>query len=301
MIKTSPFLELDKLAALANMRFSTRQRIEGPYSGRHTSRQHGGSGEFADYREYTPGEDLRRLDWRVLARTGRAYVKLYQEETNLSCMMLLDASGSMQFGGGGSAGGAGSKLAYAQYLTTALSHLISEGRDQVGLAVASAALDEYLPPGSTANQMRRLQEIIAEVRTKPETQLAPALHELYTRIQQRGVLLLVSDFLVDPLDEVFAALRLFRHRQWEVIALHLIHPDEERLPQGVAYRFEGLEDDGVVNCSPAEIRAAYETRFAEHLSAVRNLALATGCVYRRVSTAVPYTQTLGGFLVERTG
>ena len=113
--------------------------------------------------------------------------------------------------------------------------------------------------------------------------------------------MVVSDFLVDDLEATFAALRLFRHRAWEVILLHLIHPDEERLPEGTAYRFEGLENDGIVPCSPADIRSAYAARFASHVAMVRQMALAGGCDYRRVSTAVPYLQTLGGFLVERAG
>jgi len=111
----------------------------------------------------------------------------------------------------------------------------------------------------------------------------------------------MSDFLMEDLEEVFAALRLFRHRGWEVVILHLVDPDEERLARGAAYRFEGMEDDGRVNCSPAEIRAAYRERFAAHLAMVRQLAMAGACDYRRISTAIPYLQTLGGFLIERAG
>jgi hypothetical protein len=98
-----------------------------------------------------------------------------------------------------------------------------------------------------------------------------------------------------------SGLRLFRHRGWDIVVLHVVHPDEERLPQGVAFRFEGMENEGRVNCSPAEISAAYRERFAAHLAMVRQLTLAGGCDYRRVSTAIPYLQTLGGFLVERAG
>ena len=113
--------------------------------------------------------------------------------------------------------------------------------------------------------------------------------------------MLVSDFLMEDAEEVFAALRLFRHRGWDVVVLHVVHPDEERLPEGMAYRFEGMENEGRLSCSPAEIRAAYRERFAAHLAMIRQLALAGGCDYRRVSTAIPYLQTLGGFLVERAG
>ena len=134
----SRFLDLRALAALAHMRFTTRHRVEGAYSGRHQSRQQGGAGEFVDFREYSGSEDLRRLDWKVFARLGKAFVRLHQEETNLLCTLALDVSGSMQFGGDGRAPGGGSKLAYTQYLATALSHIISGGQDQVGLAVLVA-------------------------------------------------------------------------------------------------------------------------------------------------------------------
>jgi uncharacterized protein (DUF58 family) len=291
----SRFLDLRALAALEHLRFAPRQRLEGAYTGRHPSRRQGGAGEFADFREYTEGEDLRRLDWKVLARTGRAYTRLYQDETNLVCTLVLDASASMRYGSGGT------KLEYVQYLATALSHVIGRQQDQVGLAVVAERVRDFLPPGSTAGHVAHLQEAIAGLQTHPATDLAAALRDLFQRLPRRGVLLLLSDFLVDDLEAVFASVRLFRHRRWEVIVLHVMHPEEERLPAGAAFRFEGLEGEGRVDCSPAEIRALYEERFAAHAAMLRTLALAAGCDYRRVSTAVPYLQTLGGFLVERAG
>lgn len=298
---SSRFLDLQALAGLEHMRFTTKHRIEGSYSGRHQSRQQGGAGEFVDYREYSPGEDLRRLDWKVFARTGKSYVRLYQDETNLLCMLALDVSNSMRFGAKSGNDPSGSKLEYIQYLATALSHVISRGQDQVGLAVLSDQLKEVLPPGGTRTHVTRVQEMIEGLQTIPATTMAPALKDLFDRTRGRGVLLLMSDFLVDDLEDLFAGVRLFRHRQSEVVILHVIHPDEERLPDGAAFRFEGLENDGRLDCSPADIRAEYQKRFAAHTASVRKFALANGCDYRRVSTAIPYLQVLQGFLVERTG
>jgi uncharacterized protein (DUF58 family) len=291
----SRFLDLRALASLEHLRFSARQRIEGPHSGRHISRRHGGAGEFADFREYTEGEDLRRLDWKVLARTGRAYTRLYQDETNLACTLVIDASASMNFGSGTT------KLEYVQYLTTALSEIIFRQQDQVGLAVTSAGLNDFLAPAGTRGHVTRVQELIEQLRTRPMTDLALALRALFQRLTRRGVLVLLSDFLLDDLEPLFAAIRLFRHRRWEVIVLHIIHPEEETLPDGAAFRFEGMEGEGRVDCSPAEVRELYQKRFEAHALAVRTLALAAGSDYRRVSTAVSYLQTLSGFLVERTG
>jgi uncharacterized protein (DUF58 family) len=298
---TSRFLDLRALTALAHMRFSTRRRVEGTFMGYHQSRQQGGAGEFADFREYTGGEDLRRLDWKVLARTGKAFVRLHEEETNLHCTLAIDASGSMRFGADGPINTAGSKLEYVQYLATALSHVISRGQDQAGLAVLDGGLREVLAPGATASHIGRLQEVVENIVPKPSTRMAGGLRDLFEQSTRRGVLLLMSDFLMDDLEDVFAALRLFRHRGWDIVILHLVHPLEERLPEGMAYRFEGMENDGRVNCSPSEIRAAYRDRFGAHLAMVRQLALAGGCDYRRVSTAISYLQTLGEFLVERAG
>lgn len=298
----SRFLDLRALSALEHMRFATNHQIEGSYSGRHRSKQQGGAGEFADYREYVAGEDLRRLDWKVLARTGRAYTRLFQDETNLLCTLVLDASESMRFDGGAPAGkGRSSKLEYAQYLSTALSQVITRQQDAVGLAVIGRQLGQVITPGSTQGHVLQLQSVIETLRTEPSSNLAGGFRELFTRLPRRGVLVVMSDFLVDDLEQTFAALRLFRHRRWEVIAIHLVHPQEERLPPGLAYRFEGMEGEGRIDCSPGEIARVYEERFAAHIAAVRSLALGVGCDYRRVSTATPYLQTLGGFLVERAG
>lgn len=297
--QSSRYLDRRALESLGRMRFAARRRVEGSYSGRHQSRQQGGAGEFVDYREYSGGEDLRRLDWKIYARTGKAFVRLHQEETNLICTLAIDASGSMAFGGGRD--GRGSKLDYAQYLSASLAYVINSRQDQVGLAVLRERLGDFLPPSGAALQLHRILEGLEKLRPEPTTRSAASLRDLFDRTTRRGVLIVLSDFLMDDLDEVFAALRLFRHRGTETIALHLIHPEEESLPEGTAYRFEGLENDGYVSCSPAEIRSVYREKFAAHVAAVRRLAGASDCDYRRISTADSYLQTLGGFLVERSG
>jgi uncharacterized protein (DUF58 family) len=297
--KTSRFLELSALASLRHLRFSTKRRIDGSFSGRHLSRQLGGAAEFVDFREYSPGDDLRRLDWKVLARTGRPYLRLYQDETNLTCTIVMDASGSMSFGGDSKR--RVSKMEYAQYFASAMAHLVSSGQDMVGLAVAADKLRQFIPNGSHSEHLAYLLKQIEKLRTWSSTDLGHSLRQLFERLSRRGVLLILSDFLCDDLEDTFAAVRLFRARHWEVIALHLVDPDEERLPTGPAFRFDGLEDDGSVDCTPAEIARVYEERFAAHCAAVRSMALAAGCDYRRVSTATHYLKTLSGFLVERVG
>lgn len=291
-IPRSRFLDLAALAAVAHTRFVTKHQIQGSYSGRHRSKQQGGAAEFVDFREYSAGEDLRRLDWKVLARTGRPYVRLYQDEVNLHCQLVIDASNSMSFGG---------KLEYVQYLATAISHVIERQQDQVGLAIVGEKLVDVMPPSGTRTHVIGIQGRIEKLHPEARTQLADPLRELFMRLKRRGVLVMMSDFLVDDLEKVFASIRLFRHRRWEVILLHIVHPDEEHLPDGLAFQFDGMEGEGRVNCSPADIRRRYEQRFEEHAGGVRRLALAAGCDYRRVSTRDSYLHTLGQFLVERAG
>ena len=191
----SRFLDVQALASLAHMRFTTRRQLEGAYSGRHRSRQRGGAGEFADYREYVEGEDLRRLDWKVLARTGRAYTRLFQDETNLLCTLALDASASMDFRGTDAR--SVSKLEYAQYLATAFAELIVRQQDQVGLAVIGESLGEWMAPGGTTSHAARLERAVETIRPAKQTGLATGLRDLYGRLTRRGVLIVISDFLVE--------------------------------------------------------------------------------------------------------
>ena len=157
----SRFLDTPALSVLRHMLFVARGRIEGAFSGRHRSRQLGGSTEFVDYREYAPGEDLRRLDWKVLGRTGKPVIRIYQDETNLRCTLAIDASNSMRFGGHRGI----SKLEYVQWLATGMSSVIAAQQDQVGLASLGGALREVIPPASTPTHIYQLQQAIEKLKT----------------------------------------------------------------------------------------------------------------------------------------
>lgn len=332
----SRFFEPSRLAGLEKMRFTTARRVEGAYSGRHVARSLGGAGEFVDYREYSPGDDLRRLDWKAMGRTGRSYLKLYQDETDLQCSLLLDCSGSMLQGGRGAAkslsktastatvrsgsaaeeppvvlrgfprldratiDGSGSKLEWCQYFSTALAHLIVLGRDAVGLGVAREGLVEYFPPRASFQQRGVIHSAIAEAQPVGETRLADSLDGLMIQSRRRGVLLILSDFLVDDTESVIASLRKFRAAGWEIIAIHVTHPHEERLPDGHAFRFADMESTAQVNCQLAEVRRAYERRFAEHLQHTRAALVGCGCQYQLVSVSTDYVEVLRSFMVLRS-
>jgi uncharacterized protein (DUF58 family) len=295
----SRFFEPQRLSGFESMRFTTSRRVDGTYSGRHLAKQLGGAGEFADYREYTPGDDLRRLDWRVMGRMGRAYLKLFQDETDLSCTLLIDASQSMSQGALSTTKLQGSKLEWTQYFATALAHMILLGRDSVGLAVLKGSLDDYLPPSSAVQQRGLIHSKIASLQPKSDSRLDEGLDELMVRVKRRGALMILSDFLVPSIDRTMASIRKFRSRGWEIIALHLTHSDEEKLPDGNAFRFVGWEGEGTVNCQVNELRKEYIERFEQHMSTTRASLVSVGCDYHRISVSTPYLDVLRSFLVTR--
>jgi uncharacterized protein (DUF58 family) len=296
----SRFFEPAKLAGLEAMQFTASRRVEGAYSGRHVAKRRGGAGEFVDYREYAPGDDLRRLDWKAMGRTGRSYLKLFQDETDLRCTLLLDASGSMVQGRQSAKDLRGSKLEWMQYFATALSHLILLGRDAVGLCVVNQRVIEYIPAVASPLHRDRIHQSVASLTPGGTTDLGHGLDELWLQAGRRGVLLVMSDFLVPRLESVLSSIRRFRSRGWEVIALHLIHPTEEKLPDGTAFRFVGLEHDGTVDCQLMDVHQAYRQRFEEHVGVVRNSLVSTGCDYHRIRTSESYLTVLRSFLVMRS-
>lgn len=314
----SRFFEPSKLGGLEKMRFTTTRRVEGSYSGRHVAKRRGGAGEFVDYREYSPGDDLRRLDWKAMGRTGRSYLKLFQDETDLRCTLVLDCSGSMKQGASQKTlrrknnlilspyvansppNLTGSKLEWMQYFATALSHLIIIGRDAVGMCSIKQGIDTYLPASSSLQQRGLLHDAIENLQPEGQTALGEGLDDLFLQAGRRGVLLVLSDFLLDDFDKVLASFRKYRARGWEIITLHLIHPEEEKLPEGNAFRFQGLEFDGEVSCQVHELRQSYIERFEQHVSMVRSGLLGAGCDYHRISTAENYLDVLRSFLVLRS-
>jgi uncharacterized protein (DUF58 family) len=289
------FLEPAALQGLRNLRLAARRIVEGSFAGRHRSRLRGSSVEFADYREYTPGDDLRRLDWKALARMGRPYLRTFDEETNLRCVFVLDRSSSMQFRGDPSKT-RWTKLEYARYFLAATAYLVTQSRDQVGLAVGSGGLDQYLEAQSGFAHLDLVLHALEAITPAPKTDLGKILTDLYPRLRRRAVLVLFSDFLSPSSDDLFQALRVYRHRQFEAILFHVIDPLERDLPEGGSFRFRDPEGPEAVDAAPADVRVAYRERFAKFLEDTRRQALASGCDYEQIGTDVPYPEALRRFL-----
>ena len=296
------FLDPAALQELKNLRFAARRIVEGTTAGRHRSNVRGSSPEFADYRAYTPGDDLRRLDWKVYLRIGRPFVRTYDEETNMNVSLALDVSASMNYGGSDSSSARGArltKLDYSRFLAAALAYLVVDSRDRAALALVGDGLQGWSQPGSTRTHLDKLLANIEQARTATKTNLAAALQTLFTLTRRRGVLVLISDFLGQNLDELFQAVRLFRHRRFEVVLFHIIHPEELSLPDGRAFRFFDPEGEGQLEVNPQEMIEHYQKEFELYRQRLRNLAVGCGCEYELLNTTTPYPEAIRSYLRRR--
>lgn len=290
------------LAKIHKLELIARGVVEGFVSGRHRSPYKGFSVEFAEHRQYVPGDDIRDLDWRVLAKSDRYYVKQYIEETNLRCLILLDASGSMKYAGQQAAKRDGrvlSKFEYAQLVAASLSHLMIHQQDAVGLVTFDTAIRRYIPSRSRASHLRvLLSEMIG---TKPgnETTLSPILHDIAERAHRRSLVIIISDLFDDP-DEVVKALHHFRHRKHEVMLLHIMAAEELSFPFDQVSIFRDMEQAGRhVQLDARALRAAY---LDEVRSFIQKLQLGCGQMnidYVPLSTDKPFDVALAHYLAGR--
>ncbi len=295
-------LQPDALAKIHRLELIARGLVEGFFSGRHRSPYKGFSVEFAEHRQYVPGDDIRDLDWRVYGKSDRYYVKQYIEETNLRCTLLLDASGSMRYAGTLAARAEGrplSKYEYAQYVAASLAHLMVHQQDAAGLVTFDTRIRRYIPPRSRVNHLRVLLDEL--VRTEPggETALAPIFHDIAERTHRRGLVIVISDLFDDP-REILNALHHFRYRKHEVILLHVMAEEELTFPFDRWSLFRDLElDTRRVQLDPRSVRAAYLERVRDF---IRELELGCGQMeidYVPLSTRHPFDAALAHYLAQR--
>ena len=289
----SKYYEPAKLARIKNLQLLAHTVVEGYISGLHRSPFKGFSSEFAEYRQYLPGDDLKHFDWKVFARTDKRYVRQYEEETNLTCTILLDVSGSMLFGSDGL-----SKLDYACSLTAALAYLMIQQRDQVGLAVFDDALRQRIPPRNSPAHLKTMMERLERVEPGGETAIAPALHAVADTTRRRGLVVLISD-LIDDQDAVMNALNHFRHNRNEVIVFNLFATAERDLPFDGLVEFEDMESSQRLQVRPDVIRADYRRRFEDFVRRYQRDCSTALIDYELVTTDVPYELMLASYLNKR--
>ena len=291
------YLDPETASRLGRLDLIARLVVEGFITGLHRSPYHGFSVEFSEHRPYMPGDPLRDLDWKALARTDRLYVKRYEEETNLKACLAVDVSGSMAFAGEGRV----SKFRYACCLAAALSYLMLRQRDAVGLALFRDGLLSLVPPRSVSSHLNVLLRQLSAAEPGPGTALAPGFHDLAERLSRRGLVVVLSDLLDDP-EEILGGLRHFRHRGHEVLALQILDPRELDLDfRRTETRFVDLEDaeGGSIVTQPWHVQESYRAAVESLLGRYRRGCAEAGVDYALMDTATPFDAALSRYLVRR--
>jgi len=287
------FLDATVLSRLAGLPLLARRPMQGNVSGRHSSPHRGSSIEFAEYRKYVPGDDLRRLDWRAYGRSDRFYIKEFEADTNLRCCFVLDTSGSMDFGSRGI-----TKLEYGRRLVATVGYLASQQGDAVGLACVAKSIVQQVPPKRNAAHLRVVFDLLEAARPQGETQLADVLHELAETIQQRALVVIVSDLFLDPviLGRCFQHLRFRKH---DVAVFHLLDPLELEFNFRRPMRFLDMEGGPAIFAEPSDIAVRYQKALDEYLQGLKSVVLESAIDYSRVTIDEDYEKVLVRFLMSR--
>lgn len=289
----SAYLRPEVVSRAEALGLRARTIVEGLRVGDHKSPYHGFSVEFAQHREYVPGDDVRYLDWRVWGRSERYVLKQFEQETNFYAHLLLDASRSMLYGEGER-----NKLEYAKTLVASLAYLIVAQRDGAGLYVFDSAWRRQLPPAAQPGHVQEILRTLESVEPREKTSIAPLLHELAERVRRRGLVFLVTDAF-DEVPPLLEGLRHLRFQGHEVVLFHVLHPDELGFPFDGMVKFDGMEEPVWLLTRPRLVRPSYLRALERWLR-----ELGQGCEAHRVDyvladTSRPVAETLTGYLARR--
>jgi len=293
MSKSTSIFDPTALAKFGRLSLIARNVVAGFLSGAHKSPYKGFSVEFAEYRQYLPGDDLATLDWKVFARSDKHFVKKYEEETNLTCHLMLDVSASMGYGSGGI-----TKLQYASYLTGALAYLMHRQRDSFGLIAFDDAIAALLPASARSGHLRTLLLALERIELGARTNVAKPLHDLAAAVRKRGMVVLVSDLLDEPAS-VLDGLKHFRYRGTDVIVFHILDPYELKFPFEHAARFRDMETAEEVTAVPDAIRQDYIDKVEQRIAMYRRELGLVGIDYCQLDTAQPLELGLMAYLMTR--
>lgn len=283
------------LAKFGRLDVVAKLLVEGYQMGQHKSPYKGSSIEFVEHRQYYPGDEVRHIDWRAYGKTGKYFIKEFEDETNLRCYLLLDASGSM-----GYAGSTISKFDYARQLAAALGYLLLHQRDAIGAVTFDTQVRDRLDPSSKPQNFNLLLQILETRKTGHETSLAKVFHEIAPTLKRRSLLIILSDCF-DKLDLLRNALNQFRHQKHEVILFHIIAPEERDFPFSKPTQFRSLERNGHrLLVDPHRLRKHYITQFEEFCKSLEQHVGNVGADYHRIVTTEPYQTALGAYLNARS-
>jgi uncharacterized protein (DUF58 family) len=295
MSDVSRFLGPNLVERLNQLQLTARSVVVGSTAGQHRSPLKGASVEFRQHRVYVPGDEPRRLDWRLLGRTDRAYVRQYEEETNLRALILLDRSGSMAYGRR-----FGTKFDYASRIVAALAYLMLGQMESVGLATFSQRVERWLAPQSYSQQLSRVIELL-ESAPPPQGMSSPqaAMHDTADRLGRRALVIVVSDFIT-PIDRLRKGLARLRHDRHEVIALQILDPDELEFPFKSFARFHGMEGESPALLDAAMLRKTYLENFRKHQYDLEQSCRSLRVELARFVTDSPLDEAIVSFLKRRS-
>jgi uncharacterized protein (DUF58 family) len=272
--------------------------VEGYLAGRHRSPYKGFSVEFAEHREYAPGDDPRYLDWKVFGKSDRLYVKQYEEETNLVATLCVDTSASMRYV---PQGGGMTKFDYAATIAATLAYIVVHQSDAAGLVLFDDAVREFVPPGSKAAHLHRILEKLGTTAGNARTDMAKTLGEVAEKVRRRGLVVVISDLLDEP-DSVLAGLRRLRSRRHDLLVFHVLDREEVEFPFDRMTRFEGIEDPRPeLLADPRSLRRPYLEALEEFRRRIRAGCLAERIDFIPLDTSMPLDVALSGYLARRTG
>lgn len=278
---------------IRSLELRARSVVEGFWSGMHRSPYHGFSVEFTEYRQYTEGDDLRYVDWRVFARSDKYFIKKFEDETNLRVHLLTDLSKSMEYGTRGF-----TKAQYAATLAATLGYFLHQQGDAVGLLTFDETVREYLPARSRLSHLRMIMHALEKPAGGKATNLTAPLERITTLVRKRGMIAFISDFLA-PLDQVEKNLLTLIAMGHEVSVFQVLDPAELTLGLEQAAMFQDIESERTVYIDPATARDAYVKKFSEHREALQLICRKLGASYHMLSTAQPLETTLFDFLQDR--
>lgn len=290
----SELVDPRKLESIGNLRLLARNVVEGTLTGMHRNPHRGSSVEFAEYKEYAPGDDVKHIDWRAYGRIDRYYVKQFEDETNLRAFMLVDSSGSMGFG----TENAPTKLRWASILAASFSWLLLGQGDAPGLLTFRDKPETWLPPSSKRTQLDDIVTVLDALRPGGTTAVSAALWRIAERVHTRCMVAVISDFLGDP-EDLLRLARVLRQKGLEVVFFHVIDRAEQELPYEGLTLFEGLEGEDDLLVDPDDLREDYRKRFVEHLEFIEASCRAGDIEYFRAFTDEPVQNALLALLTRR--
>lgn len=311
------YLEPSVVAKLSNIELKAKFVVQGFMAGLHKSPYHGFSVEFTEHRQYTQGDDLRYLDWKVLARTGRYYIKQFEEETNLKAYIILDISRSMSFVSNSEEKKEGifnlfkkqnnylkprngliSKIEYSSYLSASLAYLMMMQRDAVSLITYDKKVRTFLPPRSTKSNLKQILKELSNIKPEGETGTAESINSIAEKIKKRGLVILISD-LLDDQDNVINALKHFRYNKNEVILFHVLDPAEKTFLEGGSVLLVDMETGEEMFSQTDTVQQYYKEAVQKFIEKYKNECIKNNIDYELVTTDTPFDISLLRYLNKR--